>query len=173
MLFIKRQKFGLTILVIGILVLGTIFAFAHGREVKRRGFGPRGFLPPALVERIANELGLSDEQKAQAKQILEDSKNRIQPLMEKMKESRQQSKDLGKDGNFDEAKVSELAANQAETMRQLFIEKEKTKAQLFAIMTPEQREKAGQMQDKFAEKMKGRDGGFHGKFHQKQAPTKE
>lgn len=170
-----KSKFGLAIIGLVTLTIGTIFAFGfgHGHDGKGRGFGPGvgqvGFPPAFLVDRIANELGLSDEQKAQSKQILEDSKARIKPLMEQMKSGHEQAIDLGTDGNFDEAKVNQLANSQAETMKQLFIEKEKTKAQLFAIMTPEQREKAKEMQAKFADRMKGR----FDKHDKKSAPTEE
>lgn len=90
-----------------------------------------------------------------------------------MKESREQIKDLGTDGNFDEAKVTEIANNQAENMKQLFIEKEKTKAQLFAILTPEQKEKAKEMHHKFGERMKGKFGHRFGGGKEKPAPTEE
>ncbi len=162
---IKHRKFGVAILGLFILTAGTIFIFAHGRDGRRPGpgFGAGGFPPPFLVEKISKELGLSEDQLTQAKQILEETKKRVAPLSETMKENHQQAKELGTDGTFDEAKVNQLAHQQAETMKNLIIEKEKTKAQLFAILTPEQREKAKQMQEKFGEKMKGRFGkGFGG-----------
>lgn len=167
MFYSKRKKIGLAVLFLGTLVIGTAFAFGKGHGGFHRGFGPQGFPPPFLLERISKELGLSDEQQTQAKAILESSKERIKPLMEQMKQNHAMAKNLGTDGNFDEAKVNEIANEQSETMKQLFIEKEKTKAQLFAILTPEQREKAKQMQDKFAERMKGR----FGKFGETPAPS--
>jgi Spy/CpxP family protein refolding chaperone len=122
------------------------------------------------MEKIAAELGLSEEQKTQVKQILEDSKARIKPLREQMIQNHETAKNLGTDGNFDEAKVNEIANQQSETMKQLFIEKEKTKARLFAILTSEQREKAKQMKEEFGKKMKGK---FGHRFGEKPAPTEE
>lgn len=163
---IKRKKFGIAILALGILAVGTIFAFGsgHGRFHNR---GQGAFPPPFIFEKIAKELGLSEEQKTQAKAILESSKETVKPLMEQMKQNHETTKILGTDGNFDEGKVNQLAAEQSETMKRLFIEKERTKAQLFAILTPEQREKAKQMQEKFGNRMKAR----FGKFGEKPIPA--
>ncbi len=161
----------LATILLGIGLVGLIFAKNHKNEVGH--FGQNGFPPPFLVEKIADELGLSDEQKTNAKQILEEAKTRIEPLFNSIKESRQPIKDLGTDGNFDEAKVTQLADQRAVEMKQLFIEKEKTKAQLFAILTPQQREKARQMQEHFFNQMKGRFGHRFAGFEQKPVSADE
>lgn len=151
------KKITATILVISLLTIGLVglvLAQKRGGE----GFGGHGFPPPFLIEKIATELGLSDEQKEKAKQVLEDSKARIQPLMEAMRAGHIQAKDLGKDGVFDENAVVALATRQSETMKQIIIEKEKTKAALFAILTPEQRTKAEQLRETFESKRKERFG---------------
>jgi Spy/CpxP family protein refolding chaperone len=147
-LFIMK-KLGITFLMCGIIGIATVFAIAQGRG----GFG-YGF----LFDKIANELGLSAEQKAQAKQVLEDSKARIEPLMEALKAGHESAKDLGTNGTFDEKAVNALATQQSETMKQIIIEKEKTKAALFAILTPEQRTKAEQIRETFESKMRERVG---------------
>lgn len=157
----SRAKIGFALLGIVTFAIGTMFAFGSGHESGGRGSGHGGFPPTFMFEKIAVELGLNEEQKTQAKQILDETKARVEPLREQMKQNHQTAKNLGTDGNFDEAKVTELANQQSETMKQLFVEKEKTKAQLFAILTPEQREKAKQMQDKFGKKMKGKFGRGH------------
>ena len=163
----SAKTIGLIGVGIAFFAIGTIIAVASGSGFHGRrggpgfgpGFGERGFPGEFLVEKIGKELGLSDEQKTQAKQILSDSKTRVEPLIEAMRESHKQIKDQGTDGIFDEAKVSEFANQQAENTKTLIFEKEKTKAQLFAILTPEQREKAKAMQDKFAGRMKHGFGG--------------
>jgi periplasmic protein CpxP/Spy len=152
-----NKKIGLAFLVCGIVGLSTVFAIGQARG----GFG-HGF----FFDKIAKEIGLSDEQKTQAKQVLEDAKTRIEPLQEAMKAGHESAKDLGKDGTFDEKAVNALATQQTETMKQIIIEKEKTKAALFAILTPEQRTKANELQVNFESKMKdkfGKDGEGFGK----------
>lgn len=171
---IIMRKITIGIIAVSVLAVGLVgLIFAQKRGEHRGGFAGQDFPPPFLVERISKELGLNEEQKTQAKTILDASKERFKPLMESMKQNRETIKDLGTDGNFDEVKVNEIANQQSETMKQLFIEKEKTKAQLFAILTPEQREKAKQMQNQFAERMKGRFGHRFGGFGGKSAPSEE
>ncbi len=152
-----NKKFGIAFLVCGIVGLSTVFAIGQARG----GFG-HGF----FFDGIAKELGLSDEQKTQAKQVLEDSKSRIEPLKEAMKAGHESAKDLGKDGTFDEKAVNASATQQAETMKQIIIEKERTKAALFAILTPEQRTKASELKANFEANFKdkfGKDGEGRGK----------
>ncbi len=171
----RRKFFGFAIVGIATLIIGTLFVFAQGGREGWKGrhhgavFGQGGFPPQFLVDRIAAESGLSDEQKTQAKQIMDESKTRIEPLFATMKQNHEAIKNLGTDGNFEEAKVNKMANQQAETMKQLFIEKEKTKAQLFALLTPEQREKAKTMQEKSGERMRH---GF-GRGHKKDGKSEE
>jgi Spy/CpxP family protein refolding chaperone len=159
---IIMKKITVALLVVSILtvgLVGLVFAQKRGGE----GFGGRGGFPPFLFNKIANELELSDEQKAQIKQILESSKERIAPLMLAMKEGHQTAKTLGTNGTFDEAAVNALATQQSQTMKQLIIEKEKTKAQVFAVLNESQRTKAQEIMKNFEGKMKGRFG-HRGKF---------
>jgi Spy/CpxP family protein refolding chaperone len=85
-------------------------------------------------------------------------------LKEEMRQIHKQLSAQGKDGVFNEALVTELAAKQAELTKQMIIEKERTKASLFAVLTPEQREKAEQLKTdfkgRFRDKFKGRWGKF-------------
>ena len=148
------KKALIAFLVIAVLGLGAVFIFAQ--KAKREGFGGRMGFGGRGFERIAEKLNLSDEQKTQVKTILEDSKTRVKPLMESMRESRQQAENLGTDGTFNEEQVNQIANRQSETMKQLFIEKEKTKAQIFAVLTPEQRVEAAKMKELFKERFKGK-----------------
>jgi len=143
----------IAILAIAVLSLGAVFIFAQ--KGKRDGFGKMGFGGRGF-ERIAQKLNLSDDQKAQVKTILEDSKTRVKPLMQTMRENRGQTENLGFDGTFNEEQVNQIAAANAETMRQLFVEKEKTKARIFAVLTPEQRAEAVKMKEQFKERFKNK-----------------
>ncbi|MEP6903002.1 MAG: Spy/CpxP family protein refolding chaperone [Actinomycetota bacterium] len=152
------KKITIAILAIAILGLGTVFIFAHKGGMKRGGFGERGFGGSGFA-RITEKLGLSDEQKTQVKAILEDSKTRLKPLLETLRENHKQIENLGTDGVYNEVQVQQIAGSQAETTKQLIIEKEKTKAQIFALLTPEQRTEAAKMKDRFKDKFKKRFGG--------------
>lgn len=143
-------------LVMAVVGAGAVFIFAQ--KGKRDGFGGKGFGGRGFA-RLAEKLNLSDEQKTQVKTILEDSKTRVKPLIESMRETRRQAENLGTDGTFDEEQVNRIANAQSEASKQLFIEREKTKAQIFAILTPEQRAEAAKMKEQFKERFKKRGGG--------------
>ena len=146
------MKKALTIfLIMAFVGVGAVLIFAQTEKRERMGemnFGGR------RLERIAEKLNLTEEQKTQVKTILEDSKTRLKPLMESMRENHKQAENLGIDGVFNEEQVNRIAASQSETMKQLIIEKEKTKARIFAVLTPEQRVEAAKMKDKFKERVK-------------------
>lgn len=147
------KKALIVFLIMAFVGVGAVLIFAQKGKRERMGamnFGGRGF------ERVAEKLNLTDEQKTQVKTILEDSKTRVKPLMDSMRETRKQAENLGTDGIFNEEQVNQIAASQSETMKQLYIEKEKTKAQIFAVLTPEQRAEAAKMKEMFKERFKGR-----------------
>lgn len=148
------KKATIAILAIAVLGLGAIFIFAQKDGMKRGGFG--GKFGEGMFLRMAEKLNLTDEQKTQVKAILEDSKTRIKPLMESLRENHKQIENLGTDGTFNEEQVNQIANKQAETTKQLIIEKEKTKAQIFAVLTPEQRTQATQMKEQMKERFKDR-----------------
>ena len=147
------KKAIIAIIAIAVLGLGTMFIFAQ--KGKREGFGGKGFGGRGF-ERITQKLNLTDEQKTQVKTITEDSQTRLKPLMESLRENHKQAENLGIDGTFNEEQVNQIAGSQSETMKQLFIEKEKTKAQIFAVLTPEQRAEAAKMKEQFKDGFKDR-----------------
>lgn len=158
------KKIAIAILALIVLTTGVMFVFSQkrGQRGAERGFGGPGF----LLGKIADEIGLSEEQRSQVKQILEAEKPKAQALMETARETHEQLTKLGTDGTYNEAQVAELAARQAETTRQMIVEKEKTKAAIFALLTAEQRVKAAELHAKFKERMGERFGrrGFGGGF---------
>lgn len=151
------KKVVLGILVVALLGVGTVWASAHafgGRGFFGMDENRRGQFFERIFNRVADELDATQEQRTNAKRILAESKTRVEPLVQELKSTHQQLAELGKDGTFNEQRVNELAEQQSETMKQLIFEKEKTKAQLFAILTPEQRTKAEQMKERFMGKFR-------------------
>lgn len=149
------KKLTTAFLAIALAAIGTIFVFAQkadGDKGKfKRGFGHRGGF-----ERLAEKLNLSDAQKAQIKQIKETNKTTVQPLRENMKSIRQQLKAATTNGNFNEVQVQTLATQQANIMAQLTVEKERTKSQIYAILTPEQQTQAKALKEQMKERFKDR-----------------
>jgi Spy/CpxP family protein refolding chaperone len=104
-----------------------------------------------IVEHLATELKMTGAQATQAKRIIADAKPRFDPLLERLKQAHKASGDLGVNSNFDEQKAQESAARQAEVVKQIVVEMERTKAALFAVLMPEQREQAKRVMNDFVE----------------------
>jgi protein CpxP len=129
-------------------VLGGV-AHAAGRNSSPGRF--MGF----FIQRMAAQLGLSEDQQTQIRQILEEERAAAEPLMRQLKAVYDQLRPLGSDGVFNEAQVRVLAQQQAQTMAELIVVKERTKARIAAVLTPDQRERARQMLERFYQRMLG------------------
>jgi periplasmic protein CpxP/Spy len=106
--------------------------------------GPPLFGPPP-IERMAHDLNLTDEQLTQVKAIFDAQRTVVEPLMKQMGEYRKQLDTATANGQFNEEQVRAIAQQQAQTAAQLTVENERTKAKVYNILTPEQRELAKQM----------------------------
>jgi len=113
----------------------------HGHGFGHGG-GPGG--PPPIgmmIQHMATELALTDAQKASIDQIITEEQAGDQAAFEKDKAIHDQLRALGTDGAFDEAKVRELAGQLTAGMTERIVSRERTKAKVFAVLTPDQRAK--------------------------------
>lgn len=153
-----KKKIIITISVLALLVTGTIFAFASQHQFGKHRFGGRGLAgnPEKLIEHALNRatvvLDLTDTQKTQIKAIIEAEKPVVQPLLMQLAANRQELLKVSDNGQFNETQVQAIAAKQGQTMSQLIVEKERVKAQVYAVLTPEQRAKAKKMRDQFMDR---------------------
>ncbi len=161
------KKITVAILSIVLVAMGAMFIFAQTAErvEGKRGFGKghkRG--TRAMMFR---GLDLTEEQKTQIRQIRQTSKEKIKPIREQMKANRQKLAELSAGGNFDQAQVQTIAAQQGSLSAQLIVERESVKSQIFQILTPEQKAKAAEigaqrkqrMQERMQKRMNKRGGG--------------
>lgn len=149
------KKYTVAFLAVALIAVGAIFVFAQKADGGKRKFGHR-FGHRAGFAKLAEKLDLTDAQKEQIKQITDASKTKVQPLMENMKTIRQQLKAATADGQFDEAQVQALAVQQANVSAQMIVERERTKAQIFQILTPEQQAQAKQLKEQKMERYKNK-----------------
>jgi protein CpxP len=135
-----------------LLITGTIFVFAQrSRSHEHGGFRHGGFGKAGMFLR---GLDLTEEQRSKVKEVFEAGKTTVEPLREQVRAGHEKLRDLGKDGNFDEAQIEAIAAEQSGAMTKLIVEKERTKAQIFAILTDEQKAKAAEMHQNFERKFR-------------------
>jgi Spy/CpxP family protein refolding chaperone len=150
----KIRSAALAVVVIAVTTVGVI-AVAQMSQKGPHGHGHNlgDFTSQheQMLDHLSEMLKLSDQQKTQARQILADSKPLLQSLHERLKEAHKSTLELGTNGVFDEQKAQEVAGQQAQIMKQLLVQTARTHAQLFAILTPEQREQAKQLMNQFFE----------------------
>lgn len=109
-----------------------------------------------ILNRIADRLDLTDEQKSQIRQIFQDARPRVQPLVQQAIATRHDLQEATANGTFNEAQVRVLAERQGRTVGQLIVEKERVKTQIYNVLTPEQRQKVEQMKDRFEQRLRER-----------------
>jgi Spy/CpxP family protein refolding chaperone len=114
-------------------------------HVNRRG---------AYHERMMQQLNLSDSQKAQAKTIFQDAREKAKPLVEQLRQDRQAMNEAVKAN--DTARIRSLAAKEGKTSGELTAIRSEAKAKFYSTLTSEQRTKADQLHQQAREKMRQR-----------------
>jgi len=117
----------------------------HGCREGRHGKHGKQFF-----ERLAVKLGLSEQQKAQAKAILKGSREQAQPLMASLKQERQGLRTLIHSGS-DEAAVRAQSAKVAAVQADLAVQRAATARKLMALLTPDQQAKLKDLKAKWQE----------------------
>jgi periplasmic protein CpxP/Spy len=125
-------------------------------EEQHRRHGHRG---EHFFKRLAKELGLNDQQKSQAKAILEASRAQNMPYFKAMMTEKRQMKELILTGTADEAAIRAQSAKVAAAEADLAVQRGKEAKQLLALLTPEQKTKLKTIMDKREQKFRH---GMHG-----------
>lgn len=150
----KRRAF--RYLAFALVVALPVVAVAFG------GHGPHmGKDVGKHVQRMADDLDLSDAQRASVEQIMTDARAQSEPLREQMRSAREAMRGIVHADTFDEAAVRALAGQNAATMTELAVIRAKSRHAVHAVLTPEQREKMHSMRAARHEHRK-HGGGRHG-----------
>lgn len=97
-----------------------------------------------MLKSMAKQLNLTDAQQTQIKDIMSAERTKMKPLMQQMRQN-QQAQDATANGTFDENQARTFATKQAQIMTDLMVEKQRMRSQVYAVLTPEQRQKAQQL----------------------------
>jgi Spy/CpxP family protein refolding chaperone len=140
---------GIAALIIGATVFAVAQAGLKFNHFQQRREGPgegrRRGPGPEMLEHMARALGLSEEQKTQIKALMENIGPAEEARHQKMEEIQKQLEAATANGQFDEAKVRDLANQQAQLQAEAIVEHERMKSKVFALLTAEQRVKAEEM----------------------------
>ena len=110
----------------------------------------------AFRQRMAQALNLSDAQKQQAKAIFQQAKQNAQPLAQQLKQNREALAAAVKAN--DVAQIHSLAAQQGNLRGQMMGVRSEAMAKFYTTLTPEQKAKADQMQQRMRTRMHQRNG---------------
>lgn len=120
---------------------------AHARH--HRGDG-------AMAGRMAAELGLSDEQKQKLRALRESARPEGRELAERLRASQQKLRALSPDDPAWNASVEEASRIAAEAATRRVREGARMRAEMWRILTPEQRTQFAALEAKREERMKDR-----------------
>jgi Spy/CpxP family protein refolding chaperone len=126
------------ILAVAAGLAGTVYAQGAGPGF---GFGRHGGW---MLKHMAKQLNLTDAQQAQIRTIMQGERPKIQPLMQQLRQN-EQAQNAAITGDFNEAQARAFAQKQTQIMNDLIVEKQRVKSQIYAVLTPEQRQKAIQL----------------------------
>ncbi len=118
--------------------VGLIYAAGRGR-----GHGPDG-LP---MKKLASALALSAQQKQQVKDILEENRTRMEPIMKQLGTERRVLRELVHSEAFDETAIRAQAAKVAPLEADMMVQRARMWHEVRGVLTPEQVKKLRAIQE--------------------------
>lgn len=140
----KNVRLGLSVVAAGLaLAAGLAFAQSSGHQGMHRGHTMGG----SEFGRMFHQLNLTDEQKAQIKQIHEAEKTTLKPLMQQEFQAHQQMMQLVASDKFDanSKQVQILVSQEAQVHMQLEVEHAKMFNQAYQLLTSDQKAKVAEV----------------------------
>ena len=115
-------------------------------------------------EKMAKELGLTDQQKTQAKALFEANREDNKMMFSSLRTEKRQLRTLVQSGNADESAIRAQAAKVADVQEELAVKRAQTTKKFISMLTPDQVSKFKEIQTKREAKRESRrDGKRDGK----------
>jgi protein CpxP len=127
------------------LVAGVALAEANGGPGMRHGMHHGMMGGDMGLGMFLHHLNLTEEQHAQVKQIMQNEHPTFKPLMQQEGQLHQQMLQLVTSGNFDQAKASAIASQEAQVHMQMQLEHMKIASQIYALLDSNQKAQVGDM----------------------------
>lgn len=138
--------------VSGVLAAGLVHAMPGGERCMRdahamgKGYGRHAMDPEARIERMADALDLTQEQRSQMRGIVDKSRPQTREVRDRLRDSRKQLHALMQQDQAPEREIRRLADSQGKAMADMIVLHTKVQADIRALLTPQQRQK---MQQRF------------------------
>ena len=133
----KKTEHGAVLTLLMLLGLTLGLAVSAVAQSPRRGGppeGPGGAFGPGLP---MGSLDLTEEQKTQVKALTDAARTESKPIQQQLEQAREQLRAAIESGGD----LQVLATQQGELTGQLVLIQAKTQAQIYALLTPEQKDK--------------------------------
>jgi Spy/CpxP family protein refolding chaperone len=129
--------------------------FGHGQKMRGHfkggpggGFGgPGGFDITRMLDRIGEEIGLTEEQRTEIEAIVAEEQPGIEALREQMAELREQHRESMTPGEFDETAIRAFAQAQGNLATELMVSGARLKYRVYSVLTTEQQELLAQIRE--------------------------
>jgi Spy/CpxP family protein refolding chaperone len=143
------------------LAAGMAFAQAPApatapQDAPAKAMNPRG----VMRHRMLKALNLTAAQKQQAKTIFQQTKQNVAPIAQQAMQNREALAAAVKAN--DAAQIQQLSAQQGNLQGQVLAMRSASMAKFYATLTPDQRAKADQMQQRMKQRMGQRKAAFQG-----------
>lgn len=92
------------------------------------------------LERMAAVLDLTEEQKSQIETLRNQKRENTAAQQEKMTELREELREMGLDGSYDESRARALANELATIKADMMVENIRLRSEIHSLLTPEQQE---------------------------------
>ncbi len=132
----------LSSIVAGALAVGTM---AHAGPMCKQGgkHGGKGGMDKSefmqkRLDRMSTKLGLSDEQKTQVQELMQNQRNAMKPLRDEKRALDNEMRNLDVAASDYDAKVEDIANRKSAVVRQMTIARANKRKQMAGILTPEQ-----------------------------------
>ena len=126
--------------IAAVLTLGAGIALAQAAGPMHHHHGDMGGF-----EQMLRQLNLTDDQKAQVKQIFQAEKPTMKPLKQQEHAAHQQMIQLVTGGSFETAKAAAIAQQESQTHMQLEVEHAKMASQIYQLLSSDQKAKVAEL----------------------------
>ena len=136
------------------LAVGLAFAQTEGGAPMHHGMGMHGhMMGGGEFGMFLHQLNLTDDQKAQVKQIFQNEKGTMHPLMQQEAQAHLQMIKLITGGSYTPAAAAQIASQEAQTHVALEVEHAKIGSQIYSLLNSDQKAKVADMISKHEQMM--------------------
>lgn len=119
------------------------------------GLGRHGMDHEARIERMAQHLNLTQEQREQVRAIVDKHRPQTRALRDQLTESHKQLREIVRSDRFNENEVRKLAEAQGKLKAEMIVQRAKVQNEIRAVLTEEQRRQLDEMRKQRHEHRRG------------------